>query len=156
MLSLTACEVEETKDNKDGPPGTDGEIQDVTDYSRCSSPGPAPHSIEGTWSSAGRAEGGINYKFVWTINNRRLYLANTCYFRGRQLTARTQVSADYNDNYFEVLNSNSNTTEINEEDFQMSCYVSIEPMAANYTFNGRCLVLTINGYDKPLTLVPEQ
>jgi|GEM_PF-6811247 hypothetical protein len=156
LLSLTACYEEDTSKGKGPADGGEEQYQDVTDYSRCNSAGPRPVSVEGTWSSAGRTETGMTSRIYWTFTNRRLYVSNTCSLAGRQVTARVMVPAEYTGDYVASLGTASKTAEINEPDFQLSCTINVEEFAANYYFNNRCLVLQVNGYDRPITLVPEQ
>ncbi len=132
---------------------TDAVVVNVTDYNACGSYTPANQDIEGAWQMS-QTQGEFSFTGTLDFNHGTLIASNQCSFRGRSLTAQIQGPASYGNGRLNVNYSANRTEEINENGFHLDCSVSMQPMSLNYTFRGRCLVLTQPGSNQEIVMVP--
>jgi hypothetical protein len=128
-------------------------VVNVTDYNACGSYTPGNQDIEGSWQMT-QTQGEFSFTGILDFNHGTLTAINECSFRGRSLRAQIQGPASYGNGRINVNYSANRTEEINENGFHLDCSVSMQPTALNYSFRGRCLVLTQAGSNQEIVMVP--
>lgn len=136
-LSLTACmpAAEEVKPgyNSNKP------VEDVTDYSICN--GNASGNINGSWVNRFK-QGDVTITKVLKIGDSKMVLTTECAVRGTSLTLEVSSWITYLNNAITIQSSPFERHKIEKNDYDMTCESAINGGTVNYSFKGRCLVLT--------------
>ncbi len=151
LLGLGACSDSSKKNETNGRDDLNNELTNVTDYSDC---GEVSNQTtpEGTWVLS-QEQGGIRFDLLMTIELTGVSVTNICRASGRELSATAYSTSSYTTSTFSVYNESSEQQKIEEPDFKLDCSVSLSRETVNYSFKGRCLVLSKPG-EESVTLAP--
>lgn len=147
---LSACG--SSSDNKDKNQRSDTPEVVETDYSVCDR-GARPASLEGQWKRESHFDR-MKTSTVVEIKNNSIQVSNTCSMEGRSLNVKASTAIAYDSSKIELLGSATDSDEIHQNDFNLSCSVNLEPVKVNYKFQGQCLVLSFPNDSKDLAFVP--
>ncbi len=124
---------------------------DITDYSLCDTG--SAHSPEGSWE-IDKALNGVHFILSFQIESDSITLIKNCRTQSHSLWASVTSAAIMNSSSIEVLETQTDHEEINEDDFQMSCDADLKQSKMAYSFKGSCLVLSYVGSNEVITLIP--
>ncbi len=87
-----------------------------------------------------RKKDGVDLLMTLTFSNNSVLFTNTCNFGGQYLAAQVYSAARYGNGRLEIYDKDEKTEY--DSTGKYSCSVSVVPGNLNYSFKGRCLVLS--------------